>query len=69
MKKNGKEVIKVNEDAAQPLDAEQNEVSAAKLPKEKKKEKKSKTVTEQVTESIVTGEDVDMEDVTVAKVS
>ena len=36
--------------------------------KSEKKEKKSKTVTETVDESIVTGEDVDMEDVVVAKV-
>lgn len=41
------------------------------MPKDKseKKEKKSKTVTEKVSESIVTGGDVEMEDVTVAKVS
>ena len=36
--------------------------------KSEKKEKKSKEVTEKVTEQIVTGQDVEMADVTVAKV-
>ena len=36
--------------------------------KSEKKEKKSKTVSENVTESLVTGEDVEMDDVSVAKV-
>lgn len=38
------------------------------MAKSDKKEKKSKEVTEKVTESIEVGADVDMEDVTVAKV-
>jgi hypothetical protein len=40
-----------------------------KAEKKEKKEKKSKEVVETVTESIEVGADVDMEDVTVAKVS
>lgn len=43
-------------------------ISTIKMAKSDKKEKKSKEVTEKVTESIEVGADVDMEDVTVAKV-
>jgi hypothetical protein len=39
------------------------------MPKAEKKEKKSKEVVEAVTESIVVGTDVEMEDVSVARVS